>query len=546
MKARQLSRELRRIARREVPTGEPDLWPAIRRQIAPRGDVVAPAGRQRSGASRPEVESVYVWRANERRGRASAGVRALVAVAVLVLVGSGLAALLSSHGGSALPVGAGVTPSPMAAATPATSASWTSTGALTIPIVLLAGAGVGGEVRAQIMPSRDLLLTVQAAGSGAQLEWHVVTSPLVPVAGQIATPDARQDVVPPFVQSGGATTLVPAAKTHQPLTLVGVELSTGLPVGRVTVPAVPEGMAITYRPAAEVPSTCPVTLPANPAFMPPVPYRGTPAYGTQFWYGTAALWTALPLGGTWDGLPQQGSAYFQKVFWWDPDYPALLSQDPARWGFADFTVTGRRLDGNAPPLAADRATNATDGNGTSILVGVTFPTAGCWEVTGEYQGHDLSFVIWVGGDTPATATPSATPGSAGLEHDPTLQALQSAAGFQLLVPNWLPAGVSLGPLKPPMRLGTFTSAVMAFNSVSGPPMLTITEASPYQDSRQTMPASEFDSAVPVDPGGGVTGYLYRGTTQTELWWQVGPISIRLSTGPWPAGTPEPEVWALSP
>jgi len=413
MKARQLSRELRRIARREVPTGEPDLWPAIRRQIAPRGDVVAPAGRQRSGASRPEVESVYVWRANERRGRASAGVRALVAVAVLVLVGSGLAALLSSHGGSALPVGAGVTPSPMAAATPATSASWTSTGALTIPIVPLAGAGVGGEVRAQIMPSRDLLLTFAVNGPASELEWHVVSGLCATALRGTATPAPSQDLVPPFLAVGGGpspsdgpSTHVPAAKTHQPLTLVAVYLQESLPVACATVPAVPMNLTLTFPPAAEVPSSCPITRPSSPPFVPPIPYPSTPNYGAQFWYGSPALWTAQPLGGAWDGLPHRADGYFQKVFWWTPDYPAELARDPAHYGFPPFTVTGRWLDGDAPPLAADRATNATDGNGTSILVGVTFPTAGCWQVTGTYEGHSLSFVIWVGGEESRVAAPS--------------------------------------------------------------------------------------------------------------------------------------------
>jgi hypothetical protein len=30
-----------------------------------------------------------------------------------------------------------------------------------------------------------------------------------------------------------------------------------------------------------------------------------------------------------------------------------------------------------------------------MLTVVDFPTAGCWEITGEYKGSDVTFVIWL-------------------------------------------------------------------------------------------------------------------------------------------------------
>jgi hypothetical protein len=30
-----------------------------------------------------------------------------------------------------------------------------------------------------------------------------------------------------------------------------------------------------------------------------------------------------------------------------------------------------------------------------MLVGAYVPTSGCWEITGEYKGEKLSFVVWV-------------------------------------------------------------------------------------------------------------------------------------------------------
>jgi hypothetical protein len=81
-----------------------------------------------------------------------------------------------------------------------------------------------------------------------------------------------------------------------------------------------------------------------------------------------------------------------KIFWASVDYDYHKEEYP------DLKVTGRRLDGNAPPLVTDEATNAFPGPGAAMLVGVYVPTPGCWEITGDYKGQKLSFVVWV---TPA-------------------------------------------------------------------------------------------------------------------------------------------------
>jgi hypothetical protein len=78
-----------------------------------------------------------------------------------------------------------------------------------------------------------------------------------------------------------------------------------------------------------------------------------------------------------------------KLFWgsvdfdWKTEYPPLIK------------VTGKRLDGDAPPLLTMRPTNAFPGPSAAMLVGVYVPTSGCWEITGEYKGEKLSFVVWV-------------------------------------------------------------------------------------------------------------------------------------------------------
>ena len=131
------------------------------------------------------------------------------------------------------------------------------------------------------------------------------------------------------------------------------------------------------------PATCPVTLPPNPPFTPPTSIHGT-------WYGTDNLWTDLPDGGMWYGLPHNSKGYTQKVLWWRKGYSWTKEPEPP------LSVTGRRLDAPAPPLNVSKATNAYAADiGSAMMVGVDFPTLGCWEITGRYADAELSFVVWV-------------------------------------------------------------------------------------------------------------------------------------------------------
>jgi hypothetical protein len=161
-----------------------------------------------------------------------------------------------------------------------------------------------------------------------------------------------------------------------------------------TTAGVPQGSKATSQLTATsvmTPAACPITSPEEMKFTPPSLYPATPPaeYGDQFWYGSRGLWTMLRKDGTWSGLPYSKDGYTQKVFWWREGYKASAEPSPA------LTVTGTRLDASAPPLRAPAATNASADFGQAMLVGVTIPTPGCWKITGRYNGHELSFVIWV-------------------------------------------------------------------------------------------------------------------------------------------------------
>lgn len=159
------------------------------------------------------------------------------------------------------------------------------------------------------------------------------------------------------------------------------------------------------------PETCAVTRPPAPAFVPPALYPAKPG-GDSFWFGTEKLWVILPANGTWRGLkpysPTVGG-YRQKIFWWRQGYH--WRREGERWRpdpTPPLTVTGRRLDAVAPPLPVRNGTNGccgslvrkgTNGHGEEwtafMVVGVDFPTHGCWEVTGRIKDDKLTFVVLV-------------------------------------------------------------------------------------------------------------------------------------------------------
>jgi hypothetical protein len=140
-------------------------------------------------------------------------------------------------------------------------------------------------------------------------------------------------------------------------------------------------------PTNEVPETCPITKSSDNPFIPPWPYPTVPYPGGS-WYGSDGLWTVAPE--TWKGLGHltpTDPSFRQKMQWWRQGYDYHTEPKPK------LKVTGKRLDAPAPPLVADA--NNVAGRLPSMMVGMNFPTLGCWEVTGRYGDDELTFVVWL-------------------------------------------------------------------------------------------------------------------------------------------------------
>ena len=97
-----------------------------------------------------------------------------------------------------------------------------------------------------------------------------------------------------------------------------------------------------------------------------------------------SLWTYLPKSGVWDWWtpfePNRNGPLTAKMFWWSP-----VRDGP------DLKVTGKRLDVEAPPVVVNEAHNAI---GSAMSDRIILPTPGCWEITADYKGQKLSFVVW--------------------------------------------------------------------------------------------------------------------------------------------------------
>jgi hypothetical protein len=134
------------------------------------------------------------------------------------------------------------------------------------------------------------------------------------------------------------------------------------------------------------PDSCPVTKASARPFIPPWPYDAEPYPGGS-WFGTDRLWIAPPEDGTWTGLGHYtpiDPTFRQKMQWWRQGYDYRTEPQPK------LKVTGKRLDAPAPPLMAEASNVA--GPKPSMMVGMNFPTLGCWEITGHYEGDELTFV----------------------------------------------------------------------------------------------------------------------------------------------------------
>jgi hypothetical protein len=103
-----------------------------------------------------------------------------------------------------------------------------------------------------------------------------------------------------------------------------------------------------------------------------------PEYGYYFINEDRSIWASAWWAGE-EAFYLRASEEGIKVGWFRPAGAAL-------------EITGKRLDGQAPPLDTHiPCCYPTQFQAT----GLYFPTEGCWEVTAKAADSELSFVVWV-------------------------------------------------------------------------------------------------------------------------------------------------------
>ena len=167
---------------------------------------------------------------------------------------------------------------------------------------------------------------------------------------------------------------------------VGDEVETAVPLPATLTPTTPP---IDTPTSSGDMGSCPITPIPDTPFVPPDPYPAAAPDG-HFWYGTNELWTDLPVDDVWYGLPQSEAGYGNKIALWHEGYSQTEEPQPA------ITLSAQQLDGAAVMAPVVAGTNAYHPDyGQFMMTGIELPTLGCWEITAEYKGAALTFVVWV-------------------------------------------------------------------------------------------------------------------------------------------------------
>ncbi|HSL28588.1 MAG TPA: hypothetical protein VK900_05260 [Anaerolineales bacterium] len=120
---------------------------------------------------------------------------------------------------------------------------------------------------------------------------------------------------------------------------------------------------------------------------------------------TEPAWVKPPADSAVQNEPAYGSYYVnedQSIWasaWWaeGEEYALRVNEDGIKVGWfrpagATLEISGRRLDGDAPPLEAEASCCYPTRFQAS---GLYFPTEGCWEVHARADDKELTFVVWV-------------------------------------------------------------------------------------------------------------------------------------------------------
>ena len=121
--------------------------------------------------------------------------------------------------------------------------------------------------------------------------------------------------------------------------------------------------------------------------------QGAPlAYGPR-WFGSTHLAALLPAKGKWTGNGPENH-YKGKFWWWREGFDAKIEP------FPQLEVSAHLRDDPVVTAQVSRAASSSNSKWNAMLVIMRFPEHGCWQVSGQYDGEELIFMLSVGQEPP--------------------------------------------------------------------------------------------------------------------------------------------------
>ena len=111
------------------------------------------------------------------------------------------------------------------------------------------------------------------------------------------------------------------------------------------------------------------------------------------WFGSEELAALIPQNGQWISMGKQHN-YRNKFWWWHNGYNADSRSE-------EFLILEVKNIETGESYTVDNATNARTGSDdyewNSMLIGLEFPSSGCWKITGKHNDQELDIIVRVEG-----------------------------------------------------------------------------------------------------------------------------------------------------
>jgi len=129
---------------------------------------------------------------------------------------------------------------------------------------------------------------------------------------------------------------------------------------------------------------------SKPNLETPAPFTYTnPGFG---WYGDHMLAVLIPSNGIWQGMGENYN-FRNKLLWWEKRNSLNPDNESAIKILATNLSNGTVL--KKPAYAGNIYVGEKFTDWGGMLTALEFSSTGCWQVSGQFEGHKLEFTVLV-------------------------------------------------------------------------------------------------------------------------------------------------------